>query len=218
MDSQLPQYIVIEGPIGVGKTSLASKLAEQFNADLLLEDVLDNPFLKKFYENPKEAALSAQLYFLLQRSRQIQNLRQQDIFSSTRVSDFMLEKDKLFAKVNLSSDEYSLYERVYEHLSVDAPTPDLVIYLQAQPKVLMERIERRARDYEKRIKPRYLEDLSSAYAEFFHSYDQSPLLVVNASAADFISDEKSYQNLLDEILTTKAGRNYYNPSPYVINL
>ncbi|MEG3592266.1 MAG: deoxynucleoside kinase [Pseudomonadota bacterium] len=218
MDTQLPQYIVIEGPIGVGKTSLATKLAEQFNADLLLEDVLDNPFLEKFYENPREAALSAQLHFLLQRSRQIQNLRQQDIFSSTRIADFMLEKDKLFAKVNLSPDEYGLYERVYEHLSVDAPTPDLVIYLQASPKVLMERIERRARDYEKRIKLQYLEDLSSAYAEFFHRYDGSPLLAVNASAADFVTDEKSYQNLLDEILATKAGRNYYNPSPYVINL
>lgn len=215
MSSQIPKYLVIEGPIGVGKTSLAKKLAEEFSADLMLEEIDDNPFLEQFYQRPREAALSTQLYFLLQRAKQIKRLRQSDIFSPTRVTDYLIEKDQLFAQVNLSASEYELYLQVYEHMMIDSPTADLVVYLQAPIPTLLHRIKKRGRGYERFMEASYLEQLNEAYAEFFYHYDRSPLLIVNASEIDFINNDNDYQLLLDRILNTGSGRHYFNPLPFV---
>ena len=174
------KYIVIEGPIGVGKTSLSNKLALEWDADLILENVDDNPFLSKFYKNQREVSLQTQLYFLLTRTRQVQSFKQQDIFSKTRVSDFMLQKDRLFAQVTLNNEEYDLYDQLYSYMTVDIPTPDLLIYLQAPVDILIKRIKKRGRDFEKYITKDYLEKLNAMYLKFFNSYEGSPLLIVNA--------------------------------------
>ncbi|HET7369419.1 MAG TPA: deoxynucleoside kinase, partial [Gammaproteobacteria bacterium] len=171
------RHLVIEGPIGVGKTTLARRLAETYNAELLLERAEENPFLERFYQDPKTAALPAQLSFLFQRVRQLEKLRQGDIFSPVRVADFLLEKDRLFAHLNLDDDELGLYEQVYSRVSVDMPTPDLVVYLQAPVDVLMRRVRHRGIGYEQLIRRDYLEALASAYAQFFHHYDRTPLLI-----------------------------------------
>ena len=205
-------FIAIEGPIGVGKTTLAKKLAESFQAELLLEGAADNPFLEKFYQDPKAGALPTQLYFLFQRSRQLQELRQGDMFSPNHVSDFLMDKDRLFARVTLDSDELSLYEQVYENLTIDAPVPDLVIYLQASSDVLLKRIRKRGISMENTINDEYLDKLSAAYTDFFHYYNASPLLIINASAIDLINNEADYQQLLDRIETTNSGRHYFNPT------
>ena len=156
------RYIVIEGPIGVGKTSLAERLAESLDSSLLLEGNQNNPFLERFYEDPKGAALPTQLFFLFQRIRQLEELRQADIFSATRVSDFMIEKDRLFAEINLDRDEFALYQQVFESFDFDPPVPDLVVYLQAPVDTLLFRIARRGIEYEQRISRRYLERLTEA--------------------------------------------------------
>ena len=155
------KYIVIEGPIGVGKTSLSNKLALEWDADLILENVDDNPFLSKFYKNQREVSFQTQLYFLLTRTRQVQSFKQQDIFSKTRVSDFMLQKDRLFAQVTLSNEEYDLYDQLYSYMTVDIPKPDLLIYLQAPVDTLIKRIKKRGRNFEKYITSEYLENLNS---------------------------------------------------------
>ena len=214
MDSQNLKYIVVEGPIGVGKTSLAQRLADEFGSTLLLEHVDDNPFLERFYQNPREAALSTQLHFLLQRTKQLQEFKQADIFSPVRVADFLIEKDRLFAQVTLNVSEYELYEQVYSHLTIDAPKPDLVVYLQAPVEVLIQRIRKRGRGYERLIETSYLEQLNEAYAKFFYDYEDAPCLIVNASDIDFINNEKDYQQLLHEILNTEAGKRYFNPLPF----
>jgi len=204
-------FIAIEGPIGVGKTTLAKKLAQSFQAELLLEDAASNPFLERFYQDPKSGALPTQLYFLFQRSRQLKNWLQNDLFIDTRIADYLMDKDKLFASVTLDQDEFALYEQVYDNLTIDAPTPDLVIYLQAPVEVLIKRIRKRGIAMEYAISDEYLRKLSSAYTDFFHYYDQSPLLIVNASEIDLINDEKAYQLLLDRITNTQNGRHYFNP-------
>lgn len=209
------KYIVVEGPIGVGKTSLAQRLADEFGSSLLLEHVEDNPFLERFYQNPREAALSAQLYFLLRRTKQLQEFKQTDIFSPVRVADFLIEKDRLFAQVTLNASEYELYEQVYSHLTIDAPKPDLVVYLQAPVEILLQRIRKRGRGYERLIEAAYLEQLNDAYAKFFYDYEEAPCLIVNASDIDFINNDKDYDQLLHEIINTEAGKRYFNPLPFV---
>lgn len=205
------RYIVIEGPIGVGKTSLARRLAASLESELVLEEAEANPFLERFYRNPREAALPTQLFFLFQRARQIEELRQADIFSDTRVADFLIEKDRLFAQVNLDRNELRLYDQVYESLDVDPPPPDLVVYLQAPVDALLFRIAHRGIDYEQRITRHYLERLNEAYARFFHEYDAAPLLIVNATTLDPIHNEQHYRVLLDEICRIQSGRHFFNP-------
>src|SRR5512138_3960392 len=183
------RLIVVEGPIGVGKTSLARRLARSFGSELILEQADENPFLERFYKNPRAAALQTQLFFLFQRTRQLEDIRQHDLFDTVRVADYLLDKDKLFAQLTLDEEEFGLYEQVYTRLAVDAPVPDLVIYLQAPIDVLLERIERRGIRYEQQIEREYLEKLQEAYARFFHDYHTAPLLIVNAAQADFVSNE-----------------------------
>lgn len=212
--SKTPSHIVIEGPIGVGKTSLARRIADALDADLLLEAPEENPFLDRFYQNPRAAALPTQLTFLMQRTRQVQALRQADLFTSIRIADFLIEKDRLFAEATLDEDELRLYEQVWAALAPDAPAPDLVVYLQAPVEVLHERIERRARPFERMIDSAYLQRLCDAYAGFFHHYTGAPLLIVNASRIDWVSREEDFRQLLDMILNTRAGRHYFNPMPF----
>lgn len=205
------RYIVVEGPIGVGKTSLARRLAESLGSELMLERAEDNPFLERFYRDPRAAALPTQLSFLFQRMRQLQELRQADIFRPVRVADFILEKDRLFAQLNLDDDELALYEQVYAHLAVDAPAPDLVVYLQAPVDVLMQRVSRRGIPFEQSIQREYLEHLADAYARFFHHYSRAPLLIVNAAEINLIDGDEDYQLLLEKMAGIRSGRHYFNP-------
>ena len=207
-----PQYIAVEGPIGVGKTTLAKRLAASFNYTTLLEDAEQNPFLDKFYRNPEQAALAAQLFFLFQRAQKIQDVRQADIFTPVRVADFLIEKDPLFARINLDADEYALYEKVYQQLTIDAPRPDLVIYLQASTDVLLARIENRGLAFEQGIDHAYLERLNEVDSEFFLYYDDAPLLIVNASEIDLANSVEDYRHLVDYMLDIRSGRHYFNPT------
>jgi deoxyadenosine/deoxycytidine kinase len=205
------RYIVVEGAIGVGKTSLARKLAATLGAQLVLEQATENPFLERFYRNPRVGALPAQLYFLFQRAQQQAALAQQDLFGSVRVADYLLAKDDLFAHMTLDEEEYGLYRQVYERLAIAPPRPDLVVYLQAPVDVLLDRIARRGIAYENLIDRDYLTRLNEAYARFFHAYDETPLLIVNAASIDPISNEADYDELLGQIGRTVRGRLYYNP-------
>ena len=216
MSDPASRYLVVEGPIGVGKTSLAMRLAKTFGAELLLERAEENPFLERFYRDPKNAALPTQLSFLFQRARQLQELRQGDIFQPTRVADFLLEKDRLFARLNLDDEEFKLYEQVYQHLTLDAPRPDLVIYLQAPVEVLSRRITHRGIGYERLIRQEYLESVTDAYARFFHNYGSSPLLIVNATDMNPLENEEDYTLLVREIQRVKSGRHYFNPTPAAV--
>ena len=206
------RYIVVEGPIGVGKTSLARRLAESFNSELILENAEDNPFLERFYRNRRNAALPTQLFFLFQRARQVEEIRQSDLFAPVRVADFMMDKDRLFAEINLDSNELSLYQQVYDSLDLDPPTPDLVIYLQAPPSVLRRRVASRGIAYEQHLDEEYLERLGNAYAKFFYDFDAAPLLIVNAANIDPIHREADYQELLRAIRRMKHGRQFFNPA------
>jgi deoxyguanosine kinase len=207
-----PRYIAVEGPIGVGKTTLATRLAESLGAELILEQAEENPFLERFYKDRRHTALPTQLFFLFQRAQQIERIRQSDLFSPVRVADFLLAKDRLFAELNLDANELKLYEQVAASLDLEAPIPDLVVYLQAPADVLMRRVASRGIPYEQYIDKRYLERLGEAYAKFFYDFDAAPLLIVNASAIDPIHREADYQELLQMICRTRHGRHFFNPA------
>jgi deoxyadenosine/deoxycytidine kinase len=207
----LPKYIAIEGPIGVGKTTLANKIAETFNYDAFLEQPAENPFLKNFYRNPSQSALATQLFFLFQRMQQIQDLKQRSLFENVRVADFLIEKDRLFAEVTLSNEEMSLYDKVYEHITLD-----LVIYLQAPIEILKERITKRGNINEQYLTLDYLERLNDAYSRFFLDYKSAPLLIINAADINLESNESDYEALVSMIMSNPKGKNFVNPQPSII--
>ncbi len=206
-----PDYIVVEGPIGVGKTTLAKRLAKTFDTELMLELAAENPFLPRFYSDPKSVALPTQLFFLFQRAKQLEALRQTDMFKSVQVSDFLIEKDKLFASVTLDDDELALYHQVYDRLTLDSPVPDLVIYLQAPIDILMQRIIERGHDYERPMNRNYLKKISDTYVEFFYHYTTAPLLIVNTNDFDLSGNDRDYNLLLEHIKHLPPGRHYFNP-------
>jgi deoxyadenosine/deoxycytidine kinase len=207
-----PEFIVVEGPIGVGKTTLANKLSRSFGSDLLLEGADENPFLGKFYDDPGAAALPTQLFFLLQRARQLKEMKQEDMFNPVRVADFLIEKDRLFAELTLDVDELDLYEQVYANLTIDIPQPDLVVYLQAPVEVLLERIQKRGLKHERFIETAYLQRLCDSYVEFFYQYNNAPLLIVNAADIDFANNDADYALLQQQIIDMQPGRHYFNPT------
>lgn len=207
-----PDYIVVEGPIGVGKTTLAKRLAGTFETSLMLELAAENPFLPRFYADPRSVALPTQLCFLLQRARQLETLRQTDLFKPAQVADFLLDKDRLFAGVTLDDDELALYHQVYERLALDAPLPDLVIYLQAPVDVLLARIVKRGHAYERPLDRSYLSKIANAYIEFFYHYNDSPLLIVNTDDFDLAENDSHYELLLRQIRRLAPGRHYFNPA------
>ena len=215
-EALLPKYIAIEGPIGVGKTTLAHKIAETFNYDVFLEQPTENPFLKSFHRNPKQSALATQLFFLFQRMQQIEDLKQRSLFEPVRVADFLIQKDRLFAEVTLSEEEMGLYDKVYEHLTLDAPSPDLVIYLQAPVEVLLDRINKRGNPDEKFLTVDYLERLNDAYSKFFLYFENAPLLIINASDIDLESGGSDYDMLINKIMSDPRGKNFINPQPSIL--
>jgi len=207
----LPEYIVVEGPIGVGKTSLARRLADTLNTDTLLEAAQENPFLPRFYEDPEAAALPTQLHFLFQRARQMEELRQGDMFKPSRVADFLIQKDRLFAEATLSQDELELYYQVYQRLTLAAPAPDLVIYLQAPVDILLQRVRARGTDYERNISEDYVRRIADAYVRFFYHYNDSPLLIVNTVDFNLVDGSRNFEILLEHIQDLRPGRHYFNP-------
>ncbi len=217
---KLPKFIAVEGPIGAGKTTLTKLLADSLNYETFLEKPSENPFLPDFYINPSQAALATQLFFLFQRVKQIQELKQGDIFLSNRVSDYLLDKDKLFAKATLSSEELKLYEQIYQYLALDLPTPDLVIYLQAETRTLYERVMHRGIEMEKTISFDYLDLLNETYKEFFFDYERSPVLIVNSDYLDLQTNQSDYNLLLKKLLDyfnkPEGSKMYFNPSPTLI--
>jgi len=204
------RFIAVEGPIGAGKTTLARRLAERLGGEPLLEDPDANPFLARFYEDMARYALPTQLFFLFQRFEQLRAVAQHDLFARVRVADFLLEKDPLFAGLTLAGDELALYQRLYDALALRAPRPDLVIYLQAGPRTLAERVRRRAVEYERAIEADYLARLADAYARFFHQYDEAPVLAVNSEHLDFAASERDLGLLLEQLAAMRGRREYFN--------
>jgi deoxyguanosine kinase len=204
-------YIAVEGPIGVGKSSLARLLARELNARLVLEEVDDNPFLARFYEDAEKFALPAQLYFMLTRYNQQRELAQQELFSQATVSDYLFAKDRIFAALNLAPDELALYDSVYRLLDARMAKPDLVIFMSARVEVLSERLRRRSRDFERDISTDYLERVSAAFRDFFFYYDESPLLVVDTSEIDFVENSDDLRDLMREIDSAGQGVQYFVP-------
>ena len=207
------RYIVVEGPIGVGKSSLTNIVAERFQARRVMEVVEENPFLASFYSDRNKFAFQTQMFFLLSRFRQQQELFQQDLFSEVTVSDYLFAKDRIFATLTLDPNELALYERVFEALTPRVTRPDLVIYLQARLDVLLARIKKRGREFERRFDPVYLESLCKAYNDFFFHYQDTPLLVVNTSDIDFVNNSDDLENLLQVVRQTRKGTVHYQPLP-----
>jgi deoxyadenosine/deoxycytidine kinase len=205
-------YIVVEGPIGSGKTTLAKMLVDKFPVDYLSEKAETNPFLPRFYQDAQRYGLPTQLFFLFQRANQIKDLSQRDMFAKPIVADFFLEKDPIFARLNLDDEEYALYHQIYQHLQIKAPKPDLVIYLQPPIDALMERIEERSISYEQEIPREYIERLANAYSEFFHSYDASPVLIVNNEKLNILKNKSAFDLLLSRIEQIKGQREFFNPN------
>ena len=204
------RYIVIEGPIGVGKTSLAKRLAERLSAEALLEEPDANPFLPGFYRDMRRHALSTQLFFLFQRVNQVVELKQRDLFGRLTVSDFLFEKDPLFARLTLDDPEFQLYSQIYSHLKVQAPQPDLVIYLQAPVDMLLERIQRRGLKMEKNISEDYLRRLAESYTQFFYQFDAAPLLIVNSVNLNFVDRPTDFELLIEHIGHLRGPREFLN--------
>jgi deoxyguanosine kinase len=206
-----PRYIAVEGPIGVGKTAFAQILAERFGARLILEQADANPFLPAFYSDRRKHAFQAQLFFLLSRFQQQEALSQQDLFSRSTVSDYVFARDRIFAALTLSADELVLYERVYELLGPRTVKPDLVVSLQARSEVLIQRVRRRGRAYERSVDAAYLDQVAKAYQEFFFHWEETPLLVVNTSDIDLENDPEDVEALLAVIRKHRKGTQHYVP-------
>jgi deoxyguanosine kinase len=206
-----PRYVVVEGPIGVGKSSLARALAAEFDARAVLEQTEENPFLPKFYKNPAKYAFSTQIFFLLSRYRQQRDLEQIDLFSQAAVADFLFAKDPLFAQATLGPDEFELYQQIFHLLNLRLPKPDLVVYLEARPEVLLERLRKRDRDYERGMGLAYVEQIAEAFRTFFYYYQETPLLVVNCSDIDFVERGSDFADLIKEIRGMRQGVQHYIP-------
>ena len=204
------RYLVVEGPIGAGKTSLARRLAENLNATSLLEEPDANPFLERFYRDPRRHALATQLFFLFQRAQQVADLKQIDMFSRATVADFLFDKDALFARLNLSDDELALYQQVYRHLMPQAATPELVIYLQASTAQLVARVRRRGNDYEHAISEAYLVKIADAYRRFFYEFNAAPLLIVNSDHLNFVDQLGDFDLLLHRIQKMRGPREFFS--------
>jgi deoxyadenosine/deoxycytidine kinase len=204
------RYLVVEGPIGAGKTTLARRLGERLSADLVLEQPAENPFIGRFYQDMARYALPTQLFFLFQRARMLEPLKQPDMFARPAVADFLLDKDLLFARITLSGDEFALYQKIYDALRPQAPVPDLVIYLQAQPAVLVERVRRRAAAFERGISEEYLALLAESYARFFYHYTAAPLLIVNSENLNFVQRDADFELLVSRIRAMKSRREFFN--------
>jgi deoxyguanosine kinase len=213
MASRLPEkyrYVVVEGPIGAGKTSLARVMSERTGGMALLEEPDANPFLPRFYQDRERYALPTQLFFLFQRAAQLRALAQPDLFAELTVADFMIEKDSLFARLTLNDDEFTLYRQVYAHLQPQAPAPDLVVYLQASPGTLVERVRRRGVAYERDIPDEYLARLAETYARFFHQYDAAPVLTVNSEHLNFVDQPRDFDLLLERIAGMRGPREFFS--------